>query len=465
MRAPQMPRMEKGFYRNMLTLALPLVLQNLITESLALVDTLMVGALGEGPLAGVTAANIPIFVMTLFIFGVQSGCTVLISQFWGKGDREAVSRVMGVGFYVAGTVSAAFALLLFFAAGPFMSLFGNDGAVAATAAEYGRVVGFSYFFTSLSQVYLAAQRSMGNTRLGLMVLGLSMVANTVFNWIFIFGHLGIPAMGVRGAALGTLLARMLELAVTTLYALCNKTFKLRLRLVLRPGLDTLRRFFRYATPVVLNETFWGLGTALYPTIMGHMAGSKEILAAYGVAGNVEKICTVVIFALAATATILVGQAVGAGERERARRVGRVMDGMSALLGLLTGGLALIPLYTLAPRYLYPALEFSPVTAEITTMMLTVTFVTLAVRAFNTTNIVGVLRGGGDVGAATAIDVGPLWLVALPLAACVGLVWRLGIFWLYMVRTGEEGLKCLLGILRCRSGKWIRDVTVPEEGET
>lgn len=459
MKLPGILRMEKGFYRNMAGLALPLVLQNLITESLALVDTFMVGALGESQLAGVTAANIPIFVIALFIFGVQSGCTVLISQYWGKGDTESIGRVLGMGFYTAGAVSTAFALLLFFASRPFLGLFCNDPVVAAYAAQYGRIVGFSYILNSVTQVYIGAHRSMGNPRLGLGILAVSMCANTFLNWVFIFGNLGAPRLGVEGAALGTLLARVLEFCVMLVYAVSNRRFRPKLRNVLRPGRAIAARFVRFATPVILNETLWGLGTSLYPTIMGHMAGSQEILAAYAVAGNVEKICTVAIFAVAATAAILVGQAVGAGERERAYKVGGAMDALASLLGLVIGGGAIVLLYTLAPRYLYPAVNLSPRAGDITTMMLTVTFATLSLRAFNSTNVVGVLRGGGDVTTASIIDLAFLWVVSLPLAALAGLVLKLDVLWVYLVLALEQSLKVIFGLHRYRSGKWIRDVTV------
>ena len=432
-------RQGKEFYRNMFRLALPIILQNLVTTSLALVDTFMVGMLGEGPLAGVTNANTPIFVVLLLIFGVQSGSTVLISQYWGRRDEEAINRVLGVGIYVAGALSTLFALVLCFGSGPFMAL-------------------FCYAFNSVTQVYIAAQRSMGNPELGLGVLSISMCANTFLNWVFIFGNLGAPALGVEGAALATLCSRIIEFVVTVTYALCNKRFKLRLRAVLCPGLETVKRFAQYATPVVLNETLWGLGTSLYPTIMGHMAGSKEILAAYAVAGNVEKVCTVAVMAVAATTAIIIGETVGAGETERARELGKVTDTVAFLLGAAFGALAIALVHLVVAPVVYPLFKLSAAAGRIATMMLTVTFVILPIQGFNTTNVVGVLRGGGDVTAAALIDLSPLWVVGVPLAAVVGLVWRLDVLWVCVVRAVEQFARATLGAIRLRSGKWVRDVT-------
>ena len=144
---------EKGFYRKLLALALPILFQNLITNSLGLVDTFMVGTMGQGPLAGVTLANIPVFVVQLMMFGIQSGSSVLISQYRGKGDMKAINRVMGIGMYAAGAIGLAFALVMGFLPRQFMSLFGDDPQVVATAARYARIVGWSYFFDSFVQVY------------------------------------------------------------------------------------------------------------------------------------------------------------------------------------------------------------------------------------------------------------------------------------------------------------------------
>ncbi len=454
-------RQEKGFYPRMVRLALPIILQNLITESLALADTFMVGLLGEAPLAGVALANIPLFVIQLMIFGFQSGSSVLISQFHGKGDQDAVNEVLGIGIYVAGGATLLFGCVLWFFPVQFMGLFGDDPGVVALAARYGRVVAFSVFFRGLSAVYIAAHRSMGNARVGLWILGVSMGTNVILNYGLIFGRLGLPELGIEGAALATLIARMLQLALSVGHGLLGRRFRLRPAKLFRPGGEMWRRFFRVASPVVLNETLWGLGTSLYPTIMGHMAGSQEILAAYAVAGNIERVCTVGVFAVSATTAILVGQSVGSGERERARRLGVTMDAVAVILGVAVGLAALGLVCGVLAPWLYPHFKLSAAAGEIATMMLAVTFLFLPFQSFNTTNIVGVLRGGGDVGAATVIDLALLWAVAIPLSALVGLVLEWGIFWVYMVRAVEQGLKVVLGVIRLRSGKWVRDLTRPD----
>lgn len=451
----------KGFYRSLLLLTLPIVLQNLVTTSLALVDTFMVGMLGETPLAAVTLANLPIAVIQFLVFGIQSGSAVLISQYWGKRDLDAINRVVGVAAFVAGGIAVLFALTLFFFPTQVMGLLTNDAGLRNIAAEYGRIVGFSYIFNSLTGVYVGAHRSIENPKLGLIVFSISMCANTFLNWIFIFGNLGAPKLGVTGAALATLISRILEFIVMALYAALNKRFRLRPSLVLRPGREISRKFLKYSTPVVLNETLYGLGISLYPTIMGHMNGSTEILAAYAVAGNIDRFCTVAVMALGAASAIIIGMEIGAGRSDQVHDVGKTLIAVSMALGVAIGAVMLLATYFVVEPYvypLYPAFQSCPGAARITTIILTMVAVFLPTRAFNTTNIVGVLRGGGDVRTATLIDLLPLWVIALPLAALAGLVARLDIFWVYLAIEAENVTKFFLGLIRFRSGRWIHDVT-------
>ncbi len=449
---------EPGFYRNLMALAVPMLIQNLITNSLGLVDTFMVGTMGEGPLAGVTLANIPIFVIQLVMFGIQSGSAVLISQYYGKGDLESITRVMGIGMYVAGGISLAFALVMSLLPGWFISLFGNDAAVVAVAVRYARIVGWSWFFDSFVQVYIGAHRSMGNPNRGMYILAASMVSNTFLNWVLIFGNLGAPALGVEGAALATLIARVISFSVMLVWAARDRAFRIRSALLLRPGREMLGRFVRYATPVVCNETLWGLGTSLFPTIMGHMDGSKEILAAYAISGNITNLLVVGIFAISGTTSILIGQEIGAGRSDRVYGLGVLLSTLAFLFGAGMGLVCLGLLRLFIVPVLYPLFKLSAQAARICTMMLTVGFCVLPLRSFATTNIVGVLRGGGDVRMATLIDLTPLWLVAIPLAGVVGLVLRLDILWVYLVMTSENLLKFVLGVARLKSGRWIHDVT-------
>ncbi len=451
-------KQKPGFYRQVATLATPIVMQNLITSTLSMADTFMVGILGEAPMAAVTLANIPLFVVQLFIFGVQSGSSVLISQYWGKQNMEAINRVIGVALWVVLLVSSGFAIVLLLYPVEFLSLFGNQRDVIELAAQYGRIAGLSYVCNAFTMMYVAAYRSMERPRLGMYILAVSMTVNTCLNWVFIFGNLGSPALGVQGAALATLIARLLEVTIVVTHMLKNKFFRLRGGLLLRPGVPMFKRFIRYGGLVVCNETMWGMGTSVFPTIMGHMQGSTEILAAYTVAGNVEKICTVFSFGLAATAAVIIGREIGAGRIDHVKSMGLAMNTLAVGCGLILCALLWYFAQFVAPQWVFPLFKLSPGASGIATMMITVMALIMPLRSFNTVNIVGVLRGGGDVKVATMIDVGSLWIFAIPYAFLCGVILKTPVFWVYLAFGVEQVVKFCLGIWRMRSGQWVRDIT-------
>ena len=457
-------RQKPGFYREVVTLAFPIVLQNMVTTLLSMADTFMVGMLGELPLAAVTLANIPLNMVNFFIFGVQSGITVLISQYWGRQDRQAINRIMGVGVWFSVSVSLTVALILLFRPVGFLSLFGNNRAIVELAAEYGRIAGFSWVLNGVTMIYVATYRSMERPKLGMYILMSSMLCNTFLNWVLIFGNLGAPALGVKGAAIATLIARMLEWVMIGAHMKLGRYFKVELKYILAPGRKMLRQFIRYGTPVVANEAFWGIGTGLYPTIMGHMAGSQEILAAYTIVGNVNTLCMVAIFGLASTAAILIGREIGAGNKDQVYNVGLTMNALSIGVGILMGAVLLVFAYVLGPGLVFPFFHLSPGAGAIATMMLATQGFIAPLRDFNTTNIVGVLRGGGDVTAATAIDLSALWMLAIPWAAVCGLVLHTAVFWVYLAIAVEQVSKFFCGVWRLRSGKWVHDITRAGTGE-
>ncbi|NCE64907.1 MATE family efflux transporter [Pseudoflavonifractor sp. 524-17] len=451
-------RRGSAFYRNVVSLALPILLQNLITTSLGMIDTFMVGTLGEAPLAAVAQANIPVFIIQLVIFGLQSGSSVLISQYWGKGDTDAINRVMGIGLYFALAISSVFAVVMTCFPVELMSLLTDNQELIPLAARYARIVGLSYLFNSVTGVYVGAHRSMENPKLGLIIFAVSMGTNTFLNWVLIFGNLGAPRLGVEGAALATLISRIVEFAAMAAYALCNKRFRLKPQLMLRPNQALLKKFLRFGTPVVLNETLWGLGTSMYKVIMGHMEGSKEILAARAITGNIEDVTMVAVFAIAGTAAIIVGREIGAGRRSTVYEVAAALNLLSVLCGVVIGGVLLLSCHTWLPALVYPVFHLSPEAGRVATLILTFVSIPMPLRAFDTTNTVGVLRGGGDIRVAAFIDVSAMWLVAIPLAAFFALVLRWGIFWVYVAISAEQLVKSTLGILRFRSHAWINDIT-------
>lgn len=448
----------RAFYKDVVTLALPILLQNLITTSLGMIDTFMVGSLGEAPLAAVAQANIPVFIIQLIIFGLQSGSSVLISQYWGKGDTDSINRVMGIGLYLAEAISAVFALSMFFFPYQLMGMLTDNQELIPLAVSYARIVGFSYLFNSVTGVYVGAHRSMENPKLGFLIYTISMCTNTFLNWVFIFGNLGAPRLEVAGAAVATFASRVVEFAVMLIYALYNRRFRIKPALMFRPDPVLLRKFLRYAIPVVLNETLWGLGTSMYKVILGHMENSTVILAARAVTGNIEDLAAVAVFALAGTAAIIVGREIGAGRRSSVYEIASALNLLSVLFGCFIGVALFLAAHFWFPIAIYPLFQLSPQACRVATLILTFVAFHMPLRSFDTTNTVGVLRGGGDIRVAAIIDVSAMWAVAIPLAALFALVLRLDVFWVYIAITVEQLVKSTLGILRFRSHAWINDIT-------
>ena len=455
---------DKGFYRYLAALTGPIALQNLITFSLGLIDTFMVSKLGNNEMAAVTAANVPVFLLISIVFGVQSGVGILISQYWGKKDLTNISRAIGVAAGLGVALALVVALVLFLWPIAIMDLLSNKHHLSLLGAPYLRVIGFSYVFNMLSSIYVSAQRSVENASFGMKLFGMSTVLNTGLNYLLIFGKCGFPMLGVEGAALATLLSRVAEFAVCLFCALRSKVIPLDLKALLRPGWEMLRRFVKYSSPVLVNELFWGLGNSLLTVILGHTVISVEFLAANAVMGNLNRLFLVVCFGLGAATAVMVGKAIGEGQGHW-----EVMDLSRTLLvftllvgtGLAAVSLALVP--TLFVPVVFPLFKLTGQSAAIAAALAVTSFVMIPLHAYSISAVTGILRAGGDVFWSTALDLGPQWLVALPLTAVLALVLNADPWLVSLAIQVESFVKCPVCLWRIRSAKWIHDVTLPERG--
>ena len=437
---------------------LPMILQNLVTNCMALADSFMVGALGETELAAVTMANSVFYVLSLIIFGIQSGTGVLVAQYYGKGRLDAINRIMGMGYYVSLGLTALIALLSFFFPMQLMQLVTNNPDLWEPGAEYARIVGFSYVCMAFSGVYIAVQRSMENPGLGAILLTVSGALNILLNYMFIFGKWGAPAMGCAGAAVATLLSRVLEVLVVTGCFFRSKRLPVKPGLMLRPGRIIAGDFIKYSLPVVLNEGMWSLAMSLFSIIMGHMPNSTPILAAYTIAGNIDRMAAVALFAAGNAAAVIIGRDIGCGDTKEIYGKGVALNFVCFVTGIISMGLLLTIRATLLDGFIFPLMDISAEAGELAKMMLAFIAVVMPLRSLNLCNIVGVFRGGGDVRYGLICDIGPLYCVCLPAAALCGLVFGLGITAVYVCICLDDFCKVFLCLPRLRSGKWINSVT-------
>ena len=345
---------EPGFYKRLFLLALPLILQNLITTSWDLWTPSWWVCWGRMSCPLSLPPTRPSTCSQIIILGLLSGLSVLASQYWGKGDTDSINRCMGVSLYAGLIIAVSVAAVLFFFPLHVMALVTNNDLLIELGAPYLRIVGLSYIFNTISSVYIGMQRSTENPAMGMIVFGISMLTNTGLNYILIFGKFGAPALGITGAAIATLTSRVLEFVIVAVYAPRYRRVPLMLRLLLRPGGAMARSFLKYATPVLVNEVLWGLGVSVMTAVMGHMAISTDMLAAHAIMGNIDKFSTVACFGIAGATAVIVGKRIGEGAgREEVYSLGCCLLTVSFGVGLVVSVCLAVLLPTVFIPYLYP----------------------------------------------------------------------------------------------------------------
>ena len=307
----------KDFYKNVFALVVPMALQNLINVGVTAADVVMLGKVSEKVLSGASLAGQIQYIMVLFLFGLTSGATVLTAQYWGKGDKAAIEKILALGIRSAVIITAIFTIAAFTIPASLMRIFTNDPQVIAEGVKYLRIVACSYIIMGITNVYLYVMRSIERVIVATVVYLVSFLCNVVFNAIFIFGLFGFPALGIRGAAIATLIARIMELVLVCGYAkIYNKDVKFRVHYFLHQDKLLVRDFLVYSLPVVLNEVMWGLGTSANTAVLGHMGSSA--VAANSVAQVARQLATVVSFGLSSATAIYLGKTIGERKFDHAR---------------------------------------------------------------------------------------------------------------------------------------------------
>ena len=441
-----------SFYRTVIALVVPMALQNLINVGVTAADVIMLGAVGEDALSGASLAGQVQYIMTLFLFGLTSGATVLTAQYWGKGDKDAIEKILGIAVKTAVFVTALFTAAALVAPGLLLRIFTGDPVVIAEGIKYLRIVAFTYVMIGITQAYLYIMRSVERVIVATVVYLLSLICNIIMNSIFIFGLFGLPAMGVSGAALGTLCARILEVVLVAGYArFFNKDIKLRLRYVIHTDKVLFGDFMKYALPVVINEVMWGLGTAANTAILGHMG--SPVVAANSVAQVARQLATVVSFGLSSAAAIYLGKTIGEKRMEHARAYAKRFIGLSLIMGVLGGAVILI-----ASPVASAFLSLSAEAKDYLRIMFFVMSYFVVGQAFNTTMVVGIFRSGGDTRFGLILDVSTMWCCSILLGFLAAFVFKLSVPVVYMILMSDEIIKIPITSWRYRSCKWLRDVT-------
>ena len=448
-------RWDRAFTRKFLLVALPIVIQNLVSSSLHIIDGVMIGQLGDAPYAAVTQANRYTFVFQLFMFGAASGCGIFFSQLWGKRDVPRMRSVMGLAFRITLGLSALFAGMALLMPERVISLFLPEGESARYAATYLRLVAPGYFILSVDTVYATCMKSAEQTRIPMAAGVVSILTNTFLNWVLIYGHLGLPALGVRGAAIATVISAGVSLIinVTASYAL-KLPSAIGLRDFRLPDRAFLARFARLVAPVVLNEGLWSMGTTMYGVFYGRLGDAA--VAAMGIYNTVDQLVNVLVYGFMNASAILVGGCLGAGDRDSAWLTAKRM-----LAGCIAAGAAVGLLMGFGRGSLVGLFAVSPEAQGMAMVILLEASLFYWLRAINSINVVGILRSGGDTLYSMVLDTAALWLVGVPLVGLAALVWKLPIQQVYLFTFVEEAIKATIGMTRFRSKKWMHVLTERE----
>lgn len=440
------------FYKDILALVIPLALQNLINVGVTAADVIMLGKVGEKVLSGASLAGQVQYIMVLFLFGLTSGATVLTAQYWGKGDKNTIEKILALGVKAAIVVTVVFTAAALFIPGLLMQIFTSDPEVIAEGIKYLRIVAYSYVIMGITQVYLYIMRSVERVIVATVVYLASLICNVILNAVLIFGLLGFPAMGIRGAAIATLVSRLLELALVFGYArLYNKDIKFRLQYFLHSERYLVKDFLTYALPVVLNEVMWGLGTAANTAVLGHL-GSAAV-AANSVAQVARQLATVVAFGLGSATAIYLGKTIGEKKLEHAKAYARKFIFLSVVMGAVGGVLILA-----AAPVAAAVLSLSETAKGYLRFMFFVMSYFVIAQSYNSTLVVGVFRSGGDTRFGLALDVCTMWGCSILCGALAAFVLKCSVPVVYVILMSDELIKIPITTWRYRKYKWLKDVT-------
>ena len=444
------------YYRRLLQIGLPIALQQFVMSSLNLVSVMIIGQLGETAIAAVGLANQIGFLNNLLLFGITSGSAIFTAQLWGKADVPNIRKVLGLCLTLGlGGGILFWGVSLFF---PELALgiYTRDSAVVVLGSQYLRIFSWAFLLMPVTFGYAAVLRSTGDVRTPLVVSLTALSLNTFLSYGLIFGRLGLPEMGVQGAAVAGLLARVLECGgLLVLVYRHQGPAAARLAELFRFDFIFLRKILQRVLPVALNELLWALGIAAYNVVYARIG--TDAIAAMNIASSIDNMAFVIFIGLGNACAILVGNRIGAGEEEQAYRYAGRSLGLSIAGGLLVGALIL----AISPLVL-DIYKVSPLVIDYSRKILLIVAAFIWLRASNMILFIGIFRSGGDTRFGFFLDAGTIWTVGVPLAALGAFVFHFPVYLVYLMVMMDELTKFIVGVWRYASRRWIHNLAVTVE---
>lgn len=446
------------FNKRLFALVLPIAVQNLMTALVSASDALMLGFLNQSSLSAVSLATQVQFVLNLFFAALTIGTTILAAQYWGKGDREAVENVLAIALRSSMLISAVFFLAASLAPGMLMRIFTNETELISLGIPYLRVAGLSYLCMGISQIYLCVMKNSGRVMRSTVYGSVAVVLNLILNAVLIFGLFGFPALGIVGAAVATVISRIVELALVLWENRKKDIIRIRLRYLRTPCPQLKKDFYRYTSPVLANELVWGCGFTMFSVIMGHLG--NDAIAANSIANIMKNIIACLCLGIAAGSSIIVGNELGSGNLERAKDYGGRLCRVSLAAGAVSGMILLV----CSPLVLGFAVSLSGQARHYLKIMLCICSYYLIGKSINSTVVAGIFCAGGDTRFGLLCDTVTMWIIIVPVGMLAAFVWDLPVMVVYFLLNLDEFVKIPAVYRHYKQYKWLKNLTVPGQKE-
>jgi putative MATE family efflux protein len=442
---------DKEYFERLLKIALPIILQNFITSFLNMVGVILIGQLGETPVAAVGLAGQIFFLLNLLLFGITSGAAIFTAQLWGKHDIANIRKVLGLSLLLCLFAALVFLTISELSPEWALGIYSKDPAVVTEGSQYLRVFGWSFAFMAVTYSYSAVLRSIGDVKTPLIVSTAALALNIGLSYGLILGKLGLPRLGVYGAGLSVLISRILEcIALLWITYRRKSPAAVRLREILDVHPSFIMSVLRPVIPVALNELFWALGVTTYNVVYARIG--TDSIAAMNIAFSIDNLALVTFIGIANACAILVGNQIGAGQQHHAFRYAARSLGLGVVGSIIVGGIILIGSDIVLMQY-----KVSPIVIEYAHKVLMVIAFFLWLRVSNLMLFVGIFRSGGDTRFAFILDAGMIWAVGVPMALLGAFVLGLPVYLVYLMVMADEFTKWVIGMFRFFSKRWIHDL--------
>ncbi len=443
---------DKSFYRNLFSLAIPISFQYLITFGVGFADNLMVGSLGEGALSGVYIGNQVQTLLQLFVGGVEGAILILAAQYWGKRDTESIRKVVSIGVKFAALLGLIISIIAVLFPTQIVSLFTAEENVVREGGEYLFIVGFSYVFFCIAQVMISSMRAVETAKIGLYISIVALFTNIGLNFVLIYGMFGLPAMGVKGAALATLISRVIEASIIVIYVL-KADKKLCFKLSDLKHIDKLlvKDFFRYGLPIIGGNLVWSINMMANTRILGSY-NNAGVIAATSIAGMLNNLIYVWMNGLSSSVGIITGKTVGAGEYEKMKTYAKTVQVMFLSVGLISGLLVFLLRDPFISLY-----ETTPEGAEFSRQFINVLSITIIGSCYQAASLFGLVKSGGDISFVFKMDTIAVFCVVLP-SAIIAYFSGAAPWIVFACLKCDQILKCFVAVVKINRFNWMKNLT-------